>query len=272
MGTRLRAAALALVTVAGLGLASGPAQAQVIEGTSGKDNLRGTGGNDKLFGYGGNDRLDGKRGEDRLYGGAGSDYMADSDIRAVDRYYGGPDKDFINTLYGDKAFAGPGGDIINTASVTKGTFVDCGPGRDAVYYLDDKPNTKNCEKVEYSPPGRSTSEDVQARTIKGTSGRDRLKGTPKDDVIYGYGGNDDLDGRGGRDRLYGGSGHDFLALRASDRGFGGPGDDLYNIADATKAAFINCGAGYDSVYYVGRKPRTEHCEIVQVQGMGRPTR
>lgn len=267
MGTRRTAAAAALAALCLVGFTSGVANAEVIEGTSGEDRLRGTPGNDKLYGFGGDDEMDGRRGEDRLYGGAGNDFLSDSDLNAVDRYYGGPGRDSINTFKGDKAYGGPGADVINVGPTTNSTFIDCGSGKDRVYYLGDKPKTKNCESVKYAPAGRP-----QARIIKGTSGRDRLNGTPKADVIYGYGGNDDLDGRKGRDRLYGGGGYDFIALSGSDRAFGGPDDDLFNVSKANKATFINCGSGYDSVYYVGRKPRTQGCEIVQPQGAGRPGR
>lgn len=54
-------------------------------------------------------------------------------------------------------------------------------------------------------------------TIKGTSGKDRLRGTPGRDVIAGLGGRDRIAGRGGNDLICGG--------RGSDRLFGDGGNE-----------------------------------------------
>ncbi|MBA3431698.1 MAG: hypothetical protein H0U16_09500 [Actinobacteria bacterium] len=66
-------------------------------------------------------------------------------------------------------------------------------------------------------------------TIKGTSGKDRLRGTPRADVIAGLGGSDRILGRGGNDLICGGRGDDALfGGGGHDALFGGGGHDRIN--------------------------------------------
>ena len=74
---------------------------------------------------------------------------------------------------------------------------------------------------------------VQARTIGGTSGNDRLSGTARADRISGGRGQDRLIGRGGPDKLLGGSGADLV--------FGGNGNDTISLGSGKDRAYGQAG-------------------------------
>jgi Ca2+-binding RTX toxin-like protein len=115
-------------------------------GTNMADTLYGTPLNDTIFGLGGNDRIYGGGAMDALKGGPGADRAFGSE--GNDRVKGGPGED---TLYG-----GPGDDLMRGGLHAKtndgvSDIIDCGDGRDEVYYTPDVDVVKNCE-VKH-PPG-----------------------------------------------------------------------------------------------------------------------
>ncbi len=85
----------------------------IIEGTSGADNLSGTDSDDTIYGYEGNDSIDGGAGNDSIEGGAGTDAI---DGGTGDDYLdGGDGRDSL--IGGDGADTLDGGDWDNTHNV-----------------------------------------------------------------------------------------------------------------------------------------------------------
>jgi predicted outer membrane repeat protein len=79
------------------------AEAVVLGGTAGADNLSGTAGSDLIRGFGGNDILSGLGGVDQLEGGAGNDWLL-----------GGPGADILRGGSGaDVLVAGSGNDVLD---------------------------------------------------------------------------------------------------------------------------------------------------------------
>jgi Ca2+-binding RTX toxin-like protein len=113
-----------------LALFAGAAMAVTITGTPGNDSLRGTddpdtldglGGMDDIFGYGGNDKIYGRAGYDLLTGDGGA----------------------------DRVWGGLGNDVISLQDDGEPDVVDCGAGRDKVYFGTevDLDTLHNCERV-----------------------------------------------------------------------------------------------------------------------------
>jgi uncharacterized repeat protein (TIGR01451 family) len=107
--------------------------------------------------------------------------------------------------------------------------------------------------------------------LLGGDGHDLLEGGAGNDVLQGEKGNDALAGGDGADSLSGGDGHDALlggggkdALdggAGSDAFLGGPDADVVNAKDDRRDAFIDCGAGKDSLTSDARKdPKGRECE------------
>lgn len=97
-----------------------------LDGGSGADQLAGSSGNDRLFGGDGNDRLNGGFGADLLVGGAGNDRLDGSDRR-------------------DEFVAGEGNDVVFAVDGIA-ERIDCGPGRDTVYF-DPEDTIVDCERL-----------------------------------------------------------------------------------------------------------------------------
>jgi Ca2+-binding RTX toxin-like protein len=143
-------------------------------GTSGADTMTGTRADNQMFGEAGNDTMVGKRGADyvrgdeeadTLYGngggeqllwGGGFDAGGNYADRRDDVVYGGTGDDFIVGGFAksgvDRLYGGKRNDTIDTAQRDSGTgaavtkeIIDCGPGKDTVYYDKGKDDIKNCE-------------------------------------------------------------------------------------------------------------------------------
>ena len=145
----------------------------LIEGTSGNDNLTGTiqgdlirglAGNDTLYGLTGADVLDGGDDDDRLYGDAGDDVLI-----------GGSGNDYLYGEEGDdNLYGGDGNDYLNQQQ--GGGLMDGGAGNDYLY-----------ASTYYTP----------------TPGSETLLGGDGDDYLYyvGYRSNDLVDAGAGNDRV-----------------------------------------------------------------------
>jgi Ca2+-binding RTX toxin-like protein len=196
---RNRALLLSSMVLVAVVLASGVALAKVIEcrgttscfGTSRADTMTGTRADNQMFGEAGSDTMVGKGGADYirgdqgadtisgnrageqfLWGGgfdAGGNYDDRSDdvvdgARGADSIVGGFAKRGVDSLYG-----GRGDDTINTAQRNSGTgaavtkeIIDCGPGKDTVFYDKGKDEVKNCEIKEQ---GTATTGRMAAQAI-----------------------------------------------------------------------------------------------------------
>jgi Ca2+-binding RTX toxin-like protein len=78
---------------------------------------------------------------------------------------------------------------------------------------------------------------------------DTITGSSQDDIIRGLTGNDVLTGRRGQDALFGGEGNDTLigGSKDADRLYGGNGDDVFSVADASHVVIEVTGGGQDTV-------------------------
>ena len=98
--------------------------------------------------------------------------------------------------------------------------------------------------------------------LEGGAGNDTLQGDKGNDALAGGDGTDSLSGDDGHDALLGGGGKDTLEGGAgSDAFLGGPDADVVNAKDDRRDAFIDCGAGKDSLTSDAKKdPRGRDCE------------
>ena len=129
-----------------------------LAGTRGADYIRGMGGGDDLKGGAGNDRLYGDSqdnasldGDDVLVGGAGDDWLDGNG--GTDQLFGGDgndlidSRDFVNFHHPaglDTVAAGAGHDTVEARDGFKDE-IDCGRGRDVVFYDRDLDVLTNCE-------------------------------------------------------------------------------------------------------------------------------
>ena len=214
-------------------------EADVIIGTSGRDNINALSGNDMVDGRGGNDIIDLGAGNDTAQAGEGSDIViagdgddvvygdADNDTinggAGLDTLYGGADND---TLYGDAGddilFGGEGIDQLNGG--VGFDILNGDSGDDILHGNDDNDHLFG---------------GADNDTLYGDAGDDVLEGEDGDDQLYGDAGNDTLYGGAGNDVLTGGAGTDTLA--------GGFGDDTYMVDSTDDTLIENAGEGLDMV-------------------------
>lgn len=191
----------------------------VINGTTGADELVGTGiaetlngfaGNDDLFGGGGDDTLNGDEGNDRLYGEAGNDVMNGGD---------GDDQFYVTDAL----------DVVNESS---------GNGTDRVFVAFDYVLGANVENL--------TLQGSAAISGTGNAAANRMDGNSGGNTLDGLAGNDRLNGQAGSDRLIGGTGRDRLT--------GGADADTFVFAEAGSAnrdTILDYQAGIDRIELSG---------------------
>ena len=235
---------------------TGRARRDRIHGNGGADAILGNGGWDLIWGDSGDDVLDGGGGNDRIWAGWGADHVE-----------GGPGNDRIYTDANDG--------VIDS--------IDCGPGHDIVVRGRGRGDRLvNCESVTRLlrgalPPAGRRWYDPQGDAdewhgfdafdyMLAMDGDDMLYGGARHDILWGNAGIDLLRGEHGQDWILGGPGDDQLFggdgdLKdfGADRLIGGLGADalygeggsdvLYSIAVDRAADQINCGPGFDRVFY-----------------------
>ena len=97
--------------------------------------------------------------------------------------------------------------------------------------------------------------------LEGGAGNDDLQGEKGNDALAGGDGNDSLSGGDGHDALVGGGGKDTLDGGGGEDAFlGGPDTDVVNAKDDRRDAFIDCGAGKDSLTADKKDPKGRDCE------------
>ncbi len=154
MGISKKLGSIGVVATCVLALGAGAAQAQVIKGDGGDNKLKGTSQDDKMSGRGGDDLMNGRKGADIVRGNAGNDTLSGGNDNDFDQLYGNKGKDLFYSSGPDQVDGGAGRDVVYAADVTKDTFIDCGGGRDKVFYYEEGnvPATVNCEVVRYEEP------------------------------------------------------------------------------------------------------------------------
>jgi Ca2+-binding RTX toxin-like protein len=136
----MRRRALLIMATMGLGvlLLGGVALADIIDGTSGPDDLVGTDIEDVIHASGGKDYVSGLAAADVLYAGAGNDTVVGRD--GYDRIYGNAGSDML--------FGNHGNDTIDSAGDQGRDVVKCGDGDADTAYVDKIDRVKkNCENV-----------------------------------------------------------------------------------------------------------------------------
>jgi Ca2+-binding RTX toxin-like protein len=151
-----------------------------IVGTPGPDVLRGTAKLERIFGLGGDDRIDGGAGDDVIRGGPGNDT-----IRGGRK----PRRELVEDENGEQVYGDSGNDVLIAAA-------------------------EPCLPDEHDP------HCVDASTLYGGSGRDRLIGSTSSD------------------RLVGGPGRDVVVA--------GPGYDEIRVRDGHRDT-VSCGRGAELV-------------------------
>lgn len=132
------AATATLTTLAGV--LAAPALAADINGTAGPDVLVGTRNDDTITARAGNDIVRARAGDDLVRAGAGADR-----VRAAggwDRVRGGAGPDDIVPANGaDRVRAGFGNDTIAVNGDGRADLINCGPGRDVIWWhVGDRPD------------------------------------------------------------------------------------------------------------------------------------
>lgn len=119
--------------------------------------------------------------------------------------------------------------------------------------------------------------------INGTWSADYIEARGGNDSVYGKGGSDDILCGNGHDECFGGQGADYVTggagndrvyagcngtcnAGANNNIFGGDGDDVIG-ADNNLYDKINCGPGYDHVWYDIGLDDVESCENYQDFGL-----
>lgn len=238
------------------------AEAAVIDGSAGADNLFGTRRADTINGFGGVDHLFGRGGNDRLFGGDSSDWLLPG--AGTDLADGGALADTIidddgratKDEKGDRLFGGPGNDFMYSADDER-DFVDCGPDTD-IAVTDQIDVVTGCETV------LAFDGEIAAgyTMFAGTKGRDVFGASPGNDVIALKGGDDAVEADAGNDVVLaglhrkkgdgigGGPGLDALVDddgKGGDVIFGHEGSDIVYAADGAPTQ-IDCGVDVDVVY------------------------
>lgn len=247
--------------------------ADALSGTSGHDVLIAAHHNDTLSGGGGHDILVSGPGKTTLTGGPGADTFvirATSEEVIITDFTPGTDRLDLSDLpmlrnLDQLSFSTtPKGAVItyqgvkivvqshNGQSLNKGQIFPQGLiGPDSIMLVLG-PQAANIAKTDIltvpavpTPPNPPSPNQVQGKTILGTSGNDTLEGGDGDNYLNGGAGNDVIRGGAGNDTIFGGPGNDLIVARdGDDLVVAGPGNDV-----------VWAGAGNDTVFAVSGNNR-----------------
>jgi len=160
----------------------------VINGTSGDDELLGTGGADQINGLEGADRITGGPGIDQLNGGGGDDVFLVAAGDGPDTYNGGTGTDTIASIEADVGISFAGGIF--------------GPSNSIELITNDAPGVPGAFTVLTGTLGNDTLDASTESTpyyIQGLDGRDTMIGGSADDVLEGGSSRDVQTGNSGAD-------------------------------------------------------------------------
>ena len=232
--------------------ADGGGGSNVIQGTSGNDELFGTDGDDIFEAQAGSDILRGRDGNDFYLGGSGSD-----------RFVFTAGEDFVGdfNLSADRVILLDLG--VSSFAQVQPLLQQWGPNAAIVFDADTSIVLENINIGDlsathfgFSDPGTIVG-TAQNDTLTGTSGADTIQGLGGRDLLKGLAGADDLDGGNGNDRLFGHNGADDLdGGDGNDRLFGnnhadtlkgGNGNDI--LWGGAEGDDLNGGSGNDRASY-----------------------
>ena len=262
---------------------TGTANAETLNGGTGRDHIQTLGSDDKVWTFAGNDYIDGGEGADYLDAGDGDDIIVggagiDTLVGGIgnDQIYGGSgdDKYYYYLGHGkDTLYTGGGNDTLwlMDSGITEDRINFTKDENDLIITLDN--NTAQTVRVKdhflggdhalakVQPNGGYTITAAQIQSkidaqayagydnvIKGTTAGETLYGTAKNDVIQLSEGDDKTWAQAGNDRIEGGAGNDYLDGGAgNDLIFGGMGNDT--LLGGLGLDLLDGGAGDDSYYY-----------------------
>ncbi|ELS05319.1 putative calcium-binding protein,FG-GAP repeat protein [Xenococcus sp. PCC 7305] len=204
---------------------------RVINGTSGRDNIRGQAnpeiinalaGNDSVVGLAGSDTINGDAGQDSLFGNDGSDVITGGD--GNDLILGQAGDDWLQGNNGqDKIYANNGNDQLFGGNGMDTLFG--GAGQDSMLGGEDNDILRGQAGADtlFGETGQDSLLGNNGNDIlTGGNGTDSLFGNAGDDVLAGDAGNDILFGNNDHDSLFGGQGNDTL--------WGGSGNDVFELS------------------------------------------
>ena len=203
-----------------------------INGYGGIDLLRGAGGDDEIEGGDGPDSLYGDQGNDDIFGGGGDDVIRGG--KGDDVVVGGAGRNVVRGDFGD--------DVIWVMGNSGGDYIDGGPGRDTLAYVDVTEGVFLW--------GVSAYEFVKTIAVRGDAADvienvESFRLTDHDDAVFmtrGAGVN--IDGAGGNDQM---GAYDSAIL------YGGPGNDRLTSINGVDAWLL--GEGGNDIFVVGRRVR-----------------
>ena len=227
----------------------GQAAGDILNGESGRDEVRGGPGDDSVRGGSGNDRLFGDDGDDTLRGETGADTLAGGD----------GDDALRGDASADTLIGGEGDDDLRGGTGNDRLFGD--DGDDALLGEGGVDTLQGGDGADIADGGSMND------TVFGGNGSDVVRGGTGNDTLWGdlggsirttVGAADHLDGGPGNDRLYGQGGGDWrgVTMRNGSAGglYGGPGNDILwggsgedGLFGQDGADFLDGGAGDDTL-------------------------
>jgi Ca2+-binding RTX toxin-like protein len=234
--------------------------ANVLIGSSGKNNLSGLGGNDALYGQDGDDTLIGGAGADWLDGGNGLDtasYASSSGAVHVSLLAG------LGQVMGGDA---EGDTLVNIENLTGSAFDDVFEGNGAANRFD---GGAGIDTVSYAHSGAGVSVSLIVSTAQASTGDangdalvgiENLTGSAFDDRLTGNSMANTLNGGAGNDVLDGWSGTDTM--------IGGAGDDTYFVDNAGDQVIEYAQAGIDTVRTSGNYTLGDNVENLTLLNAG----
>ncbi len=241
-----------------------------LSGGDGNDYLSGGAGNDTLLGGSGDDLLSGGAGDNILDGGAGNDsYLGGEKDTYVFRQ--GSDHDRVNGLPAEATIQIEGYSLAQLLLRRSGNNLIAsflGNSQDTLtfeaFFDGNSPHRGLTLKDALGSLETLTPQELNARTLVGSTGDDHIQANDLDNIISagegadhieGFAGDDLLDGGAGDDLLQGGQGNDTLVGGAgNDQLEGGRGDDLYQFAAGSGIDLIQDDSGNDSLYFTDAIP------------------
>jgi len=181
----------------------------IMNGSSGNDNLTCTSDFTSAYGMAGNDTLNGTSAIDSLYGGLGDDFIAGS---------GG--NDYID--------GGEGNDTIVYDWSYKSSRVKGGLGVDVL----DGRKSSQALKLDLSVQFKDFE------IVVGSSLSDSILGSLADNMLYGGSGDDTLNGRYGNDTIYGDDGRDRIIYDVQDNVLNIHGGNDVDTLDASTEKLV----------------------------------
>ncbi|MBD2357464.1 cadherin-like domain-containing protein, partial [Tolypothrix sp. FACHB-123] len=218
---------------------TGTTQRDMISGLQGNDTISGLDNNDLLNGGDGNDSLVGGSGNDSLFGNAGNDTLVGSS--GNDTLVGNDGNDSLSGGTGNDILdGGLGNDNYAVDSINDVVIEGVDAGTDLVRSSVTWTLSANLENLTLNDSSaiNGTGNNLN-NLITGNSAANSLSGADGNDTLVGSGGNDNLVGGDGNDSLDGGTGNDILD--------GGLGNDNYTVDSINDVVIEAVDAGTDLV-------------------------